>query len=96
MKMENDSPNGLFIDSLCLAVGAIAGALINQSIYKNYIPKVFDYLNGLIFFGMIAVFFIFAIRKLKGIPHQPNHYMLTMGLLGWFIGTYIIVELNRK
>lgn len=94
--MENDSPNGLFIDSLCLAVGAIVGALINQGIYKNYIPKIFDYLNGLIFFGMLVVLGIFAIRKTKGLAHESRHYMLTMGLLGWFVGTYIVVEFNKK
>jgi hypothetical protein len=94
--MENDSPNGLFIDSLCLMVGAIAGALINQCIYMNCIPKFFDYLNGLIFFGMLVVLVIFAIRKIKGIAHESRHYMFAMVLLGWFVGTYVVVEFNKR
>lgn len=94
--MENDSPNGILVDSLCMAVGAIAGALINQGVYKNYIPQIFDYLNGVAIFVMLVVLVIFAIKKIKNLPHTPRHYMLAMTLLGWYIGTFIIVEINAK
>lgn len=96
MSMQNDSPNGLLIDTACLGLGAILGALTNHLIYQKSISPTLDYLNGFMIVALLVVIGLLAIQKKKRLAFGNRLYALLMGLVGWGVGTFIIVELHTK
>jgi hypothetical protein len=96
MAIQNDSPNGTWIDGLCLIGGAAVSATMTQLIYAGHIPWKFEYLTGFMMVALLFSFGILAIQKSKKIAFTPIPYAAMMTLLGWAIGTFIVVELHTK
>lgn len=94
--MQNDSPNGIVIDTACFGFGAMSGALINQLIYQKTIPLAIDYLNGFMIVALLVVIVILAFQKFNGLGFGPRLYALLTGLVGWGVGTFIVVERHTK
>jgi hypothetical protein len=93
---KNDSPNGIVMDAMCVAAGALVGATANYLVYVKQLPKIFDFLNGLMIVTLPILMIILALQKSKQQAFGPGVYGAVMTLVGWGIGTFIVVELQSK